>query len=152
MFRERARGFSLGSLAAILSVLLPNHSSAQVPVDTAAAIREARIAATEWLETVDEGKYAESWDEAASAFHQAVTQPAWENAVRQARTPYEPFGTRQESMAQYTAELPNAPPGQYVILQYQTSVAGSRQVVETVVPVYDGERGWRVSGYYVRPM
>lgn len=151
MLRERAPRFFLVLLALILAVSLAERVSAQTPVDTAAAVREARVAATAWLQIVDQGKYAESWGEAASAFQQAVTKPAWENAVRQARSPHEPFGAREEVMAQYTPELPNAPPGQYVILQYQTSVAGGRHVVETVVPAYDGERGWRVSGYFVRP-
>jgi len=37
-----------------------------------------------------------------------------------------------------------------VLLQYKTDVSGGRQVVETVIPTFDGKRGWRVAGYFVR--
>jgi Protein of unknown function (DUF4019) len=121
-------------------------------VDTTAAVQAARVAAAAWLELVDNGKLADSWDEAATSFQQVVTEADWETSVRKARTPFEPFGTRREIMARYTTEVPGAPPGRYVLIQYQTSVAGDRAVIETIVPVWDGERGWRVSGYFVRPM
>jgi Protein of unknown function (DUF4019) len=140
-------------LAAMVSIgVVPTGLVGQSTVDTTAVVEAARIATAAWLELVDSGKYAESWNEAATSFQQAVTQSAWENSVRQARAPFEPFGTRREIMARYTTELPNAPPGRYVLVQYQTSVAGDRQVVETIVPIWDGDRGWRVSGYFVRPM
>src|SRR6266481_1089369 len=93
---------------------------------------------------------AKSWYEAAVAFQLAVTQEKWEQAVKSARGPFEPFGARRRIMARYTTEPPNAPPGKYVLLQYNTNVSRGRHVVETVVPVLDGKRGWRVSGYWVR--
>ena len=71
-------------------------------------------------------------------------------AARAQRAPFEPFGARHQIMARYTMDPPNAPPGQYVLLQYQTDVSGGRHVVETVVPTLDGTRGWRVSGYFIR--
>ena len=98
----------------------------------------------------DKGEFAKSWDEAALVFQLAVTETKWEQLVRNARGPFEPFGARHQIMARYTTDPPNAPPGQYVLLQYQTDVSGGRHVVETVTPTFDGKRGWRVSGYYVR--
>src|SRR5205823_13657218 len=65
-------------------------------------------------------------------------------------TPLEPFGARHQIMARYTTDPPNTPPGQYVLLQYKTDVSGGRQVIETVILTFDGTRGWRVAGYYVR--
>jgi len=134
------------SLAAFVAVTL----TAQAPVDTAATLRTADTAAHTWLALVDKGEIAQSWDEAAVVFQLAVTKTKWQQAVRQARAPFEPFGARHQIMARYTTDPPNAPPGQYVLLQYKTDVSGGRQVVETVVPTLDGKRGWRVSGYFVR--
>ena len=122
----------------------------QTPVDTAATLRTADTAAHTWLALVDKGEFAKSWDEAALVFQLAVTETKWEQLVRNARAPFEPFGARHQIMARYTTDPPNAPPGQYVLLQYQTDVSGGRHVVETVTPTFDGKRGWRVSGYYVR--
>jgi hypothetical protein len=47
--------------------------------------------------------------------------------------------------------VPNAPAGEYVVLQYRTESAVASFVTETVVMVRDGARGWRVVGYTVRP-
>jgi hypothetical protein len=122
----------------------------QAPLDTTATVGAAEQAAQAWLALVDKGDIAKSWEEAAVVFQLAVTQDKWEKAVKSARGPFEPFGARRRIMARYTTEPPNAPPGQYVLLQYSTKVSGGRQVVETVVPVLDGKRGWRVSGYWIR--
>ena len=137
-------------LASFPAVLLAASLAGQTPVDTAATLRTADTAAHTWLALVDKGEIARSWDEAALVFQLAVTETKWEQLVRNARGPFEPFGARHQIMARYTTDPPNAPPGQYVLLQYQTDVSGGRQVVETVVPTLDGKRGWRVSGYYVR--
>lgn len=138
------------ALAACLAGFVSGVSAAQTPVDTAAALRAADVAALAWLALVDKGQVAQSWQEAALSFQLNVTKEKWAEAVKSARGSLEPFGTRRQVMARFRTDLPNAPPGQYVLLQYQTSVSGGRQVVETVVPTLDGKRGWRVSGYFVR--
>jgi hypothetical protein len=138
------------SLAASLAAFVSTVSAAQTPVDTAAALRGGDAAAQAWLALVDKGQVAQSWEEAALSFQLAVTKEKWAEAVKSARGSLEPFGARRQIMARFRTDLPNAPPGQYVLLQYQTSVSGGRQVVETVVPTLDGKRGWRVSGYFVR--
>src|SRR5216110_1858656 len=137
-------------LVSILVTLVLRPLASQTSADTAAAVRTAESAVHAWLALVDRGQIAESWDEAALSFQLAVTKPKWVQAVKQARGSFEPFGARRQIMARYTLDLPNAPPGQYVLFQYQTNVSGDHQVVETVVPVLDGKRGWRVSGYFVR--
>lgn len=137
-------------LAWFPATLLAASLAGQTPVDTAATLRTADTAAHAWLALVDKGEFAKSWDEAALVFQTAVTETKWEQLVRSARAPFEPFGTRHQIMARYTTDPPNTPPGQYVLLQFQTDVSGGRHVVETVTPTFDGKRGWRVSGYYVR--
>jgi len=130
--------------------LLAASLAGQASVDTAATLRAADTAAHTWLALVDKGEIAKSWDEGALVLQLGVTETKWEQLVRSARAPFEPFGARHQIMARYTTDPPNAPPGQYVLLQYQTDVSGGRHVVETVVPTLDGKRGWRVSGYFIR--
>ena len=130
--------------------LLAASLAGQASVDTAATLRTADTAAHRWLALVDKGEIAKSWDEGALVLQLGVTETKWEQLVRSARAPFEPFGARHQIMARYTTDPPNAPPGQYVLLQYQTDVSGGRHVVETVVPTLDGKRGWRVSGYFIR--
>ena len=130
--------------------LLAASLAGQASVDTAATLRTADTAAHTWLALVDKGELAKSWDEGALVLQLGVRETKWEQLVRSARAPFEPFGARHQIMARYTTDPPNAPPGQYVLLQYQTDVSGGRHVVETVVPTLDGKRGWRVSGYFIR--
>ena len=134
-----------------LTLLLHSAPVAGQTVDTAAAVQAATAAADAWLRLVDDGQYGASWDSAASAFQGAVARETWEQAVLRARGPLEPFGARQKPAAHFTTQLPNAPAGQYVVLQYSTTVAQGRTATEVVTPMLDGKRGWRVSGYFVRP-
>ena len=137
-------------VASLPAALLAVSLAGQTPVDTAATLRTADTAAHTWLALVDKGEIARSWDEGALVLQLGVTKSKWEQLVSSARAPFEPFGARHQILARYTTEAPNAPPGQYVLLQYETDVSGGRHVVETVVPTLDGKRGWRVAGYFVR--
>jgi hypothetical protein len=100
--------------------------------------------------SVDRSRYGESWDSAASYFRSAVTKDAWENAVRQAGGPVEPLSARKLLGASFRTDLPNAPPGEYVVLQYRTQAGPEKTAVETVTPMKDQDGRWRVSGYFLR--
>ncbi len=117
----------------------------------ASATAAAQTAAEAWLKLVDEADYGASYEAAASFFKAAVTKAQWEAAVTQARGPLEPFGGRTLLGAQYATSLPNAPDGEYVVMQYQTLIGTGGTAIETVTPMRDTDGAWRVSGYYVRP-
>jgi hypothetical protein len=148
------RGISIMALSvtacarATPSQVPPSPTGAQ---QTAGPEETAQRSAEEWLRLVDQGEYEASWDSASVSFRGAVTKQQWRDAVAQARGPLEPFGARRLTSRQYATSLPNAPPGQYVVLQYETVVGGGQRVVETVVPMRDADGRWRVSGYFVRP-
>ena len=116
----------------------------------AAAVEAAKKVAQSWLELVDAAEYGKSWAAAASMFKAAVTEEQWEAAVLQARGPFEPLGARQFLGAKYMTELPGAPKGHYVVIQYQVMAADNTGLVENVTPLRDTDGTWRVSGYYVR--
>lgn len=142
---------SLATFLLLILLVLTSPACAQGPGTASTAVAAAERAARSWLSLVDRGRYSESWDSAAAIFRAAVAKPAWEQAVRQGRAPFEPFGERRLLSATFETRLPNAPPGRYVILQYQTKAGSGRTVIETVTPAEESDRSWRVSGYYVRP-
>lgn len=125
--------------------------TAQTPDSIAKSVVAGQDAAVAWLRLVDQHRYAESWDSAAGIFREAVTRSAWEAAVREGRGTFEPVGTRQLLGASLQTSLPNAPAGEYVVLQYQTMVRNGETAIETVTPTRDKDGRWRVAGYYVRP-
>jgi Protein of unknown function (DUF4019) len=107
-------------------------------------------AALRWLAEVDAGDYGASWDHAAELFKKAVSREDWETAVSGTRGPLGELVSRDLQSTTYTSELPGAPDGEYVVIQFKTSFAKKKNAVETVTPMKDPDGKWRVSGYYIR--
>jgi opacity protein-like surface antigen len=133
---------------AMLALLLCCPAFAQ---DQTAKQEAAKQAAQSWLALVDRGDYGPSWQQAASFFQSKISKADWENALKQGRTPLGAAGSRTLLGALYQTDLPNAPKGEYVIIQYKTEMASGGAVVETVTPMLDNDGKWRVSGYFVKP-
>lgn len=112
--------------------------------------KAAEAAASAWLATVDAGKYGASWDEAAAMFQAALTRAQWEAALTQVRQPLGRLVSRKLRGAKFTTDIPNAPAGEYVILQYDTSFANASGKTETITPMKGKDGAWRVSGYYIK--
>lgn len=107
-------------------------------------------AAEKWLAAIDEGKYSESWREAASYFKTAVQQEQWEQSLQAHRKPLGKLVSRKVKSKAYKTSLPGAPDGEYVVIQFETSFENKKQAIETVTPMMDVDRKWRVSGYYIK--
>ena len=99
---------------------------------------EAALSAAEsWLELVDAGSYAESWEEAASYFKGAIQEDKWVQSLRGVRAPLGQVLSRKLKSETYRSSLPGAPDGEYVIIQFDTSFQNKKSSVETVTPMLD---------------
>ena len=110
----------------------------------------AQQSADAWLALVDSGKYANSWDEAAQLFKQAVSKAQWQSALQSTRDLLGKLLSRKVKSATYAKTLPGAPDGEYVVIQYDSSFEHKQAAVETVTPTLDKDGKWRVSGYYIK--
>jgi hypothetical protein len=110
----------------------------------------AQQSAESWFALVDEGKYDESWQEAAQYFKGAVTKEDWRKAVQGVRDPLGMMRSRKLKSATYKTSLPGAPDGEYVVIQYDSSFEHKQEAVETVTPMLDKDGKWRVSGYFIK--
>jgi hypothetical protein len=115
-----------------------------------AAEDEAADAARAWLAIVDEGRYAQSWDEAAPAFKEAVTKDQWLQALGSVRAPLGSCLSRKPLARQLVESLPGAPKGPYVVMQFTTDFQGKAGAIETVTPALGADGRWRVSGYFIK--
>jgi hypothetical protein len=115
-----------------------------------AAEKAAQAAAEKWLGLVDQGQYAESWGTASSYFKNAVPEKQWLQSMKGARQPLGKMISRRLKSATFTTSLPGAPDGQYVVIQYATSFENKASAVETVTPLRDPDKQWRVSGYFIK--
>ncbi len=110
----------------------------------------AQKAAEAWLKLVDEGKYQDSWREAAKLFKGAVTSEHWQQAASGARKPLGKLVSRKVKSRQYIEKIPGGPDGKYVVIQYETVFESKSAAIETVTPMLDPDGAWRVSGYFIR--
>lgn len=110
----------------------------------------AEAAALKWLRLVDSGDYAKSWTTAATLLKDSVTQAQFTSGVAAARKPLGAVKSRSVSSATFTKSLPNAPAGEYVVIQFTTNFEHVVNATETVTPMKEQDGEWRVSGYYIR--
>jgi len=130
----------------LLGVLLVSVSI----VNADSAMEKAAISeALKWLNEVDEGKYEESWNDAAEYFKKAVKKEQWVQCLQAVRKPLGNLVSRELKNSTYRTSLPGAPDGQYVVILFQTSFENKKSAIETVTPMMDKDGNWRVSGYYI---
>jgi hypothetical protein len=129
---------------------LPGAASAGDVNPQSAGEKAAVAAAQKWLVLIDQGDYSASWKEAAPFFQGAVTETSWETSMASFRKPLGNLLSRRLKSAQRITEMPGAPDGQYVVMQFETSFANKKSAIETVTvgPKQDGK--WKASGYYIK--
>jgi hypothetical protein len=118
--------------------------AADEEIDTVPATR----AALAWLAIVDTGQYAKSWESTTEFFRSGVTETQWETMLAPARAKMGNFVARKAKYVQYVRDLPKAPPGDYVVIQYSSRFENGL-FTETVTPMKQADGSWKVAGYYI---
>ncbi len=127
----------------------PNTGLPATP-DAAKSATNAVVAAQKWLALIDRGNYSESWKEASAIFQGAVTETAWENSMTTFRKPLGNLVSREVKSAQLMTEMPGAPDGKYVVMQFNTSFAAKKSAIETVTFMLEKDGHWKAAGYYIK--
>lgn len=131
----------------VLALLLacgPAAAQEEIDVKPAMGVAEA------WLASVDAGNYGASWEAAAPLFREAIAKVKWETSMESAPAPLGTPINRKLRQAFYTRVLPNAPEGEYVVIQYDTRFENRPLSTEIVTPMKAGDGTWKVSGYIIR--
>ena len=113
-------------------------------------LEKAEAAALKWLAELDEGRYAESWHNAASLLRNGVNKIQFVQSLEGVLASLGPLQTRVAAQSAFYTELPGAPDGEYVVIQFNSSFENKKNAVETVTPMLDEDGTWRVSGYFVK--
>ncbi len=109
-------------------------------------------AAESWLKLIDAKEYSKSWHETASYFQEMVSERDWNRLIRTTETTVGQVTGRTFISATYLTEIPNAPEGEFFLIQYSAELADGGKAIETVTPMKDADNVWRVSGYYINPL
>lgn len=126
-----------------LAALLFLGASAVMAADKA-AIRSADA----FLSLVDSGNYGGSWERASSFFQSKVSKQAWVDQLNNVRKPYGAVKSRKVLGAKGYNSLPNAPAGQYVVVEYATAFA-KMDSGERVTMMRHADGSWRMAGYFI---
>ncbi|CAM3798223.1 MULTISPECIES: DUF4019 domain-containing protein [Pseudoalteromonas] len=105
--------------------------------------------ATSWLEVVDSGKYANSWQQAGVFFQENVPKALWVSKLEEVRAPLGKVQSRQGISRQELTAIPQLPDGEYVILEFQTDFENKADSIETVTLKKSAEQ-WQVIGYFIQ--
>ena len=139
---------TLGRLRAwFLALLLVAGGTARAEEEI--ELTPAIAAAEAWLTLVDAGRYGASWDQAAPMLQEAMSRHRWETTLPGIRDPLGQPITRKMRQALFARVLPNAPPGEYVVIQFDTRFENRPLTTEIVTPM-KVEGRWLVSGYIIR--
>ena len=106
--------------------------------------------ANQWLNLIDNGQYAESWELTAELFRRAVEKETWEKQLNAVREPLGKLISREVIKKEYMTSVPGAPDGEYLVIQYSTNFENKKNAIETVTPMKDKDGKWRVSGYFIK--
>ena len=112
--------------------------------------REAIDAGMKWLALIDSGKAGAAWELSSKQLQSAVTRGKFIAAMRDAR---KPLGKLEERTAERFArshQLPGAPDGDYVIIEYTARFPKGKKLQEQLVWSIEEGEIWRVAGYYYR--
>lgn len=111
-------------------------------------VEEASPVALEFLQRIDEGKYAASWQSAAKLMKNKISEQDWVKKLTQARDISGPLLARERKDASFSTEAEDSPDGEYMMLTYSSSFAKANDVTEYVTVALEGSR-WRVAGYFM---
>ena len=112
--------------------------------------RAAEAAAKSWVTLLDEGKYAQSWEQGSSIFHKGSKQ-TWVNAVQQIRGRTGKVVSRELVDARQVtpkseSEASKGSNGSFVIVRYRTQFASAPPALEIVTMIKEGDV-WKTMGY-----
>ena len=125
-------------------VLDPPEPEGDMQSDTAGA----RVTVDEWLSLIDAGSYAEAYDMASSLLREKVTPDEFVAAYQEARSLLGTVRSRVFRSATPTDTLPGAPPGDYVVFEFDAEYERKENAVERVTTT-DEAKVWRVAGHWV---
>lgn len=129
----------------VTGILLGLFSSCGDVVELTAEKREA---ADRYLTLLDRGRYAEVWNQSASIFQETVTVEDWISQVSRLKEPLGKAKTRRQRDAIGQQDPLNHPPGDYVLINFETGFEND-DVLETLV-LYKERGDWLLAGYFLK--
>jgi uncharacterized protein (TIGR03067 family) len=129
----------------------PDLQRAEAERKAAAKIEAATKVAEAYLKLVDQGDYAQCWEQSAQFIHKTISK---NDMVRLSEQTLKPLGKlisrTMVGPPRYRTTLPSLPEGEYVLFQYRSQFANAKNMAEVVIPGLEKDGHWRVSVFLVQ--
>lgn len=142
---KQARLHIILAISALAMIVVPMLDTRIDPAKADAA----REAAGRFLEQVDKGGYAESWQLSAKPLQEQISQEKWVEKLGAGRLRTGALVERKEDDVRYTTETKDKEDGEYITLAYDSRFQKAPKVGETVIVMLEQDNRWRVAGYFV---
>ncbi len=106
--------------------------------------------AENWLSIIDTEQYEDSWENGAIFLKNEVSKEQWASSMNKYRKPLGKIEERKFKSSQYMTDIPDAPDGEYVVIQFDTVFENKKEAIETITPMLDPDGKWRVAGYFIK--
>ena len=105
----------------------------------------------DFLKLVDARQYGESWDVSSDYLKQSVSRTEWTTQLVKARETIGDVASRKLRSAVPQKDPAGAPPGDYLLVTYDTVFSAQGAPRVETLPLFKGPDGrWRAIGYFVR--
>ena len=116
--------------------------------DSVELSEDIRSAADESLTLLDQDNYLEAWKSSASIFKEVVSLDAWNSQMEGVRKKLGKAKTRTRTNAIVQKDPSNHPPGEYIMLNFDTGFEKD-DATETLV-LFKEDNEWRLAGYFTK--
>ena len=106
--------------------------------------------AQKWLEIMDQGQYAQTWEAASAYFKSMINKEQWIAQVMPARKSLGAVVSRTLKDSQRFSALPGAPDGDYYVLSFKTAFINKASAIETVTMMKEKNGQWCLAGYFIK--
>ena len=103
-----------------------------------------------WLALLDAGKAGPAWDVASKQMQSKVKRDKFIAELRGVRKPLGKLTSRTPVKFARAHDLPDAPSGDYTIIEFEAKYANGKQLSEQVIWAIEAGDIWRIAGYYYR--
>ncbi len=110
---------------------------------------QASAAAAIFLEQVDAGDFAKSWELLAGITKNDIPQQDWDQQLKKLYATAGPLEKRQQKEISYSNAPAEDPDGKYLIVEYSSKFQHPAEVSEIITMTLDTDGHWRVAGYHI---
>lgn len=115
----------------------------------AAWMIEGGRAAQDYVQLLDQGRYADSWTKGAKIFQNTITQTEWKTALNLARSRLGRVTARTLKDQKPAWNPAGLPPGPYMVVEYNTSFEKAPGSGELLTLMRENDGKWKVLTYQV---